>query len=350
MVIAVYGANGYQAKLVLNELARRAIEVRLIGRDRQRLDAAAAAAGMTDADRRVAEVADHAALTAAFAGTDAVINCAGPFTLSGAAVVRAAIDAGTGYVDTAGEQLYVQRVFDTFSQEAERARVTVVPATNDGCLPGDLLAHLIAERSGPLAEITVTHLITGGGGPSRGSLRSALATLDAMTRGGLTYDDGTWHTGIPARHATITLPDGEAAAVAALPLCEVVTIPRHIRVEHVESLVEAALKDRLAMPVTAELIDSLPEGPTDHDRAGQRFTYLYDALDRHGNHIRGIVRGTDTYGTTAVIAAEAATRLAAHDTAPGVLTAAQAFDPADFLRTLSDHDLHWTITEPATAG
>ncbi|MGH8880693.1 MAG: saccharopine dehydrogenase family protein, partial [Stackebrandtia sp.] len=208
--------------------------------------------------------------------------------------------------------------------------------------------QLVAAKTGPLAEMTVSHVITGGGGPSRGSLRSALATIDAMTGGGLTYHENVWRTGLPARHQMITLPDGQSVAMASLPLCEVVTIPRHVEVDHVETLVEAALKARLGTPVTAELIDSLPDGPADHDRAGQRFTYLIDALDHQGHHTRGTIRGRDTYGTTAVIAVEAAMRLATGDITAGVLTAAQAFDPVGFLDALSDHGLSWTIQETKT--
>ena len=81
----------------------------------------------------------------------------------------------------------------------------------------------------------------------------------------------------------------------------------------------------------------------DGDRAAQRFTYLIDATDHNGLQTRGVVRGSDTYGTTAVVAVEAARRLAAGNAAAGVLTPAQAFDPADFLAMLSEHGLSWTI-------
>ncbi|MGY1945122.1 saccharopine dehydrogenase NADP-binding domain-containing protein [Nocardia asiatica] len=343
MLVTVYGANGYQGKLILAELSRHDIEVRLVGRDRTRLESAAADVGISDADLRVAGLDDRAALVAASAGSDVVINCAGPFTTSGAVVVDAAIAAGAHYVDTSGEQQYVKDVFDSFHGDAERAGVTVVPAVNDGCLPGDLLAHLIAERTGPLAEITVSHFITGAAGLSRGSLRSALATMDAMRSGGLSYDEGAWRSGIPARRDRITLPDGRSVAMAALPTCEVVTIPRHVQVDHVESLLEATLKASLETPITPDLIAKLPAGPTEHERAAQRFTYLLDAVDHQGQQTRGVIRGRDTYGTTAVAAVEAARRLAEGDTTAGVRTPAQAFDPADFLDTLSGYDLSWTI-------
>lgn len=215
MKIAIYGANGYQGRLVLAEATRRGLDVVLVGRDGTRLRGAATAAGLSDADVRPAALDGRDALVAAFREADAVINCAGPFTPTGAAVVRAAIAAGRHYVDTAGEQPYIKEVFDTFGAEAEAAGVTVVPAANDACVPGDLIAGLLAERLGPLEEIAGTHVITGGGGPSRGSLRSVIESMDIIKAGGLVYDDGDWHVGLPARHTSIVLPGGSAAIPVA---------------------------------------------------------------------------------------------------------------------------------------
>jgi short subunit dehydrogenase-like uncharacterized protein len=343
--IAVYGASGYQGKLVVAELAHRNIDMLLVGRNATRLREAARTVGMVDAEQRVADTDDHDALVAAFRECDTIINCAGPFTSSGAAVVRAAIAAGCHYVDTAGEQLYTKSVFDTFAGETEHAGVTVVPATNDGCVPGDLVAHLLAERVQPIEEITVSHFIVGGGGFSRGSLRSAVETIDALKAGGLSYDDGDWHTGTPARHALVTLPGApQPTEVVKCPLSEVVTIPRHMAVRHVESLVDAAVGAQLGTPLTPQIIDSLPEGPTEEDRRTQRFTYLIDAVGGDGQSARGIVQGHDTYGITAVIAVEAARRLVADGAKPGVLAPAQAYDPTSFLAFLAPHGISWTIT------
>ncbi|MEV4892073.1 saccharopine dehydrogenase NADP-binding domain-containing protein [Nonomuraea sp. NPDC055795] len=344
MKIAVYGASGYQGKLVLTELARRGIETVLAGRDHARLEQAASAAGLPDAERRVAGTGDHAALVSAFRGCDGVINCAGPFTSAGAAVVRAAIAAGCHYVDTSGEQLYVKKIFDTFTAEAENAGVTVVPAANDGCVPIDLMAHILAGRLEPVEEIITTHVVAGGG-MSRGSLRSVVETIDAIKAGGMAYDDGGWRPGLPARHTAIKLPGrAEATPVMAFPVPEVVTIPRHVRVRHVEGLTEAALGDRLNTPLTPEIIESLSEGPDEDSRRTQRFTYVLDAAGADGRRARGIVHGADTYGTTAVIAVEGARRLIADPAKPGVLAPAQAYHPAAFLDFLVPHGIQWTIT------
>lgn len=345
MKIAVYGAGGYQGKLVLAELDRRDISTVLVGRDAGRLRDAARSVEMAGAEQRVAATADRDALVAAFRDCDAVINCAGPFTSSGHAVIRAAISAGAHYVDTAGEQLYLKSVFDTLAGAAERAGVTVIPATNDGCLPGDLIAHLLAERLGRIEEISVSHFIVGGGGPSRGSLRSVVETIDAISAGGLGYHDGDWRTGVEARHASVVVPGAaQPTEVVKFPLPEVVTIPRHVRVRHVENLVDAAVGARLSTPLTSQIIDSLPEGPSVDARRRQRFTYLVDAVGHDGRSARGVVQGIDTYGTTAVIAVEAARRLVADGAEPGVLAPAQGYDPISFLDFLRPSGIRWTIS------
>ena len=56
-----------------------------------------------------------------------MINCAGPFTLAGDALVRAAIDSGTHYVDSTGEQNFIHMVFDRHASAAEEASVALVP-------------------------------------------------------------------------------------------------------------------------------------------------------------------------------------------------------------------------------
>jgi short subunit dehydrogenase-like uncharacterized protein len=275
-----------------------------------------------------------------------VINCAGPFTATGGAVIRAAIEAGTHYVDTSGEQQYLLSVFETLSGAAERARVSIVPACNDGCVPGDLAAQLLTRSAGPFEEIVVAHVITGAGLPSRGTLRSAAATIDALRSGGLVHHDGAWHSGVAVPPISIHLPGAAApTAMAAIPLAEVVTVPRHVPVRRVTSYGERALVERLTAPLPDAVIDAAPEGPSARQRSNQRFTYVLQATQADGRIVRATIRGIDTYGTTAVISVEAARRLAVDGARPGVLTPAQAFDPATFLDHLTGRGLQWSIDD-----
>jgi short subunit dehydrogenase-like uncharacterized protein len=164
MRIALNGASGYTGRLAVAELSRRGIDAVLVGRDRTRLRAAAAGTGF---GVRIADIGDQEALETAFAGADAVINTAGPFARLGAPVIRAAIAAGAHYVDTAGEQHYINKVFGTFAD----AGVTIVPAMADDGGPGDFIGHLAGEAAGTVDVMTAA-LWYRDGAFSRGTMRS----------------------------------------------------------------------------------------------------------------------------------------------------------------------------------
>ncbi|HYQ69847.1 saccharopine dehydrogenase family protein [Actinophytocola sp.] len=320
MKIAVYGASGFTGRLVVAELAHRGIGAVLVGRDAERLQRVA------DAEVRQAPL-EHAALVRAFRGCAAVINCAGPFSLLGEPVLRAADAASCHYVDIAGEQTYLARLF-----EGPGPDVSAVPGVNDDGLPSDLLAHLVAGRVGSVRELVIgLDLVRGGGAPSRGTLRSALANLDTFTAGGLGYADGRWDPDLPARRTTMAFL-GAAVPVVKFPLPAVVTVPHHVAAGRVEGVARPELVAGFA-GVTPELVEQLPEGPAESHRRAGRWIIAVEAVGDEGR-ARGVVHGADTYGTTAVTAVEAARRLVADGAAPGLLAPAQAFDAADFLAFL----------------
>lgn len=158
-----------------------------------------------------------------------------------------------------------------------------------------------------------------------------------------TYEDGKWIAGPRARSTAITPPgDAEPIPVVQFPLPGVVTVPRHIRVRHVEGVIRAEMA-RIFTSVTAELIASMPEGPDENARRAGRWLMMAQATSTSGHRARGAVRGTDGYGVTAVIAAEGARRLASGEAKPGVLAPAQAFDPVGFLDTLTPHGVRWQV-------
>ena len=342
--IAVYGASGYTGRLVIAELARRDIDVVLAGRSPERLGEAAVEAGAPYAEVRRAELDDTATLAGALRDCDAMINCAGPFIASGAAVVRAAIAAGCHYVDISGEQLYLKQIFDTFAVPATDAGVTIVPGVNDDGLPSDLIAHLTAQRVEPVEELVIAlDLTRSGAAPSRGTLRSALANIDAFTDGGLGYRDREWHPNVAARRTSMTFPgSSEPTPVARFPLPGVVTVPRHVPARQVDGFAKADLMTAFSA-VTPDLLASVPDGPSEQSRRATRWTIVAEALGRDGRWARGAVSGPDTYGTTATIAVESARRLVADGAEPGVLAPAQAYDATAVLEFLTRHGARWSV-------
>jgi short subunit dehydrogenase-like uncharacterized protein len=339
MKIALNGASGYTGRLVVAELACSGIEAVLVGRDPERLRAAA---GGTGFEIRIADIGDQDSLEVAFAGADAVVNTAGPFARLGAPVVRAAIAAGAHYVDTTGEQHYINEVFDTFTDAAVDAGVTVVPAMADDGGPSDFISHLVGETVGAVDRLTVA-LWYRDGAFSRGTLRSL--DPDRLFDGALRYEDGGWTTYDAASHATWRFPSGDApvgVSKAALP--PVATVPRHVPVGRMEGVLGGsfeALKDG----IDPAILDSLPDGPDDEQRRQSRWTISVEASGQDGRVVRGEVEGTDGYGKTAVIAVEAARRLVTDGAKPGVLAPSQAFDPESFMDFLAGDGVRWRVTE-----
>ncbi len=339
MRIALNGASGYTGRLAAAELARRGFDAVLVGRDPGRLAAAAAGTGF---EVRIADIGDPGALAAAFAGADAVINTAGPFAALGAPVVRAAIAAGAHYVDTTGEQHYINAVFGDFSRDAANAGVTIVPAMADDGGPSDFISRLAGEAAGPVDTLTAA-LWYRDGTFSRGTLRS----LDPrqLFDGALRYENGNWSTYGEASRASWRFPGAEQpvpVSKAALP--PVATVPRHLPLRRMEGMLAGEFS-ALKNGIPAAVIDAAPEGPDDEQRRQGKWTITVEAVSDDGRTIRGEVEGTDGYGKTAVIAVEAARRLAADGAKPGVLTPAQAFDPESFLGYLAGHGVRWRVSE-----
>jgi short subunit dehydrogenase-like uncharacterized protein len=340
MRIAVYGASGHTGKLILTDLRRRGVDPVLVGRDADRLRAAAAETGIPEATIRVAAL-DDAALSNAIGDVDVVINAVAPFILFGEPVVRAAIAAGTHYVDISGEQTFVKRVFDTFAEPARQAGVTVLPMVNDGGFLGDLISSLAAARVERPEQVTLVHRVTGGGF-SRGSGRTAIANADAFVSGGVVYTGGEWRTDVPVRTKEVVLPgESQPSEVVKFALTEVVTVPRHVPADHVEGVADAALAT-LFVTITPEVAEALPEFPQDDPNDPDRFLVLADVTGPDGG-VRAYAEGANTYGFTAVAAAEAAVRLAADGAEPGVLAPSQAFDPVGVLESLAPHGVRWSV-------
>ncbi|SNQ51799.1 Saccharopine dehydrogenase [Frankia canadensis] len=339
MTIALHGASGFTGRLAAAELARRGLDAVLVGRDAERLRPVAARTGF---EVRIADIGDEDALAAGFKGVDAVVNTAGPFAKLGAPVVRAAIAAGAHYVDTTGEQHYLRDLFDTFGGAATAAGVSVVPAMADDGGPSDFLGHLVGEAAGPVDVMTAAAWYRDGV-LSRGTLRSFDPVL--MFSGALRYQDGSWLAYGDPSHASWRFRDAEApvpVAKAALPA--VATVPRHVTVRTLEGVLGASF-DGLADALDPAVLETLPEGPDEQQRQHGKWTISLEAVTAGGHTVRGEVGGVDAYGTTAVIAVEAARRLVTDGAAAGVLAPSQAFDPESFLGFLADHGVRWQLGE-----
>lgn len=321
--IAVYGAYGHTGRFVLAELRRRGLVPVACGRDAAKL---AALAETCDLETRVANVADPAALDAAFAGTAAVLLCAGPFMDTSAAVLDAALRARIPYLDVAAEQ---RAVADTLARDAEArsAGVTVLPAMAFYGGLADLLAS--AALDGATAADTVDIAIAlDGWHPTRGT--RITGARNHYPRSYVEHGR-TRRLPDPAPLRTTDFPPPFGAQeTVLLTLSEAVLVPHHIGCRNLHAWMNLAPLRDLRDPAT-----SAPVAIDDSGRSAQRF--MIDVRVRLGERTgRATACGRDIYAATAPLLVEAVQRvLDGRVRGPGALAPGQAFDAHDFLAALA---------------
>ena len=321
MAVALLGVTGYTGRLVLAEARRAGLELRLVGRRREALEALAA----PGEEVRVADARDEPGLREALAGASAVVSLAGPFLQLGLAPVQAAVEVGAHYLDSTGEQEFVRLVHDRVE-----AKTAVLPAFGFDYVPGDLAARLAAEQvEGPLEELVVAYA-TSGIGTSRGT-RETISRL--MTQEQVAWQDGRL---VPSRFGATTrsvrFPFGERTVVEWSGT-EPLTVPRHTDVRNVRSYLRLPRVvarfgglGRLAAPIARATSRVGPAGPSEATRSRNRFTVVAEATGPGGSG-RAVLTGRDVYGLTALLLVRGAEALLAGEArGAGVLAPAQAFD------------------------
>lgn len=329
--VAVFGAYGHTGRFVVAELRERGFRPVLSGRDVGKLKELAYETGL---DARPASVDDPASLDRALAGAAAVINCAGPFAVTAAPVIEAALRAGLPYLDVAAE---IEANADTFAHFADRARdagAVIVPAMAFFGGLGDLLASAamgdwtVADEAHIAYALSDWHPTTGTRTAGAVSRQRRDGRRVRYTGGRLEYTNDAART----EDWPFPAPVGPRPVIAEFTMADVVTIPSHLTVPEVRTYMSVEAARDIAAPDTPT-----PAAVDERGRSAQ--TFLVDVLVRSGDtERRAVARGRDIYAVTAPLVVEALGRvLDGRAAAVGVVSAGGAFDAADFLRALSPH-------------
>lgn len=333
-MIAVYGAAGAIGRRVAALLVDGGYALRLVGRDRARLVAAADELGLDPDVVRAAPIHDAAALAAAFAGAAVVIGGAGPFGRVGAPVAAAALAAGAHYLDVAAEPAFVRALYEEHESAARRAGRCLVSGVGVVGALGDWAAHWAAATvagaaaegariadDDPLDTVAIGYTFDGARFAA-GMGRSLVAALAAPALG---WRGGRWDEIRPgARTRSFDFGALGPRTASELPTVEAITVPRHTAARRVDTYVAptgqpwvdraigaAAPLFRL-VPGLAATVDALADprrSPDEAAHAASRFAIVAEA--RRGDHAaRVTIAGADVYATTAALCAQLARGLA----------------------------------------
>ena len=151
--VAILGASGFTGQQAVRALVRQAAHTPLrwavAGRNVEKLRKVVAEhvpAGAAQPEVVSADATDLDALASLAAATRVLLNLAGPYAMTGEAVVQACIANGTHYLDLSGETFWVRQLIARHHRAAERAAVKVIPCCGYESLPFDL-ATLWAARA-----------------------------------------------------------------------------------------------------------------------------------------------------------------------------------------------------------
>jgi hypothetical protein len=327
--VVVYGATGHTGRFVVAELVRRGVSTVASGRSAEQLDRLFAGLEV-----RRACVEDAGSLDRALAGTALVVNCAGPFALTGRPVVEAALRAGIPYVDVSAEIEANVAMFADQADAARDARIAVVPAMAFYGGLGDLLATAATGRWTAVDEVCVAYGLSSWH-PTPGTRAAGRVSHDRrggrrvrFTGGALEYHDDP----LTRREWAFPRPMGRRQVIAGFTMTDVVTIPSHLSVADVTTC--------MAVEAAQDLADGDTPPPEAVDATGRSDqTFVVEVVVRAaGVERRATACGQDIYAVTAPLVAEAVLRILAGQTlTTGVASAGAMFDAADFLRALAPH-------------
>ncbi|WP_406452941.1 saccharopine dehydrogenase NADP-binding domain-containing protein [Streptomyces sp. NBC_00876] len=330
--VVVYGATGHTGRFIVAELRRRGFTPVVSGRSADRLEALAAAWG--DVVVRPAAADDASALDRALAGAVAVINCAGPFAVTGGPVVEAALRAGIPYVDVAAEIEANVAMFADHAEAALESGTPVVPAMAFYGGLGDLLVTAAMGEWTAADTVDVAYGLSSWH-PTAGTREAGQVSHERRAGRRVRFADGAlrYHDDkVSQEEWLFPEPLGRRTVITEFTMADVVTVPSHLDVPRVRThmSVEAAGDLATADTPAPEAVDAL-------GRSNQ--TFVVDVLVRAGGvERRATAHGQDIYAVTAPLAVEAVERILAGRTrTTGAASAGAMFDAADFLRSLAPY-------------
>ena len=327
----LYGAAGHTGALIAQHARRRSHQPLLAGRS---APAVAALAGRLDLPYRALALDDPAALSAALADVDLVLNAAGPFLHTATPLAEACLGAGVHYLDI-GNELQVFRTLYDLDQRAQRAGVAIIPGAGFGVVATNCLARYVSDAVGGAQHLQVaTRAATAQPGPG-----GAASMRENLPYGGWIRQAGHLRPyPLGSGGTTITFPDGP---------CRIRPVPTG----DLEAAFQATgAADIIAYSAELDPAAAKPRTPDPQDAGPQAYrSYGWaQATGSDGATTQAWLQTGEAYAFTAAASIRAVEETLTRSLR-GAFSPATAFG-ADFALTIPDTTRIDTITAEAAAG
>ena len=169
--VVILGATGFTGRQAVRAMRRQGRGARwaIAGRNvaaMQALVGEGSRRGVARPGLLLADTTDAASLAALAAQARVLVNLAGPYAMTGEAVIEACIAHGAHYFDLSGETFWVRRMIERHHAAAAAAGVRIIPTCGYEALPFDLatlwIADALRQRHGqPCSEVKILVRFTG---------------------------------------------------------------------------------------------------------------------------------------------------------------------------------------------
>jgi short subunit dehydrogenase-like uncharacterized protein len=326
----IYGANGYTGELITRYAVERGMRPILAGRNAIAIESLAK---KNHLEYRIFSLDETARMDAALKEVDAVMHCAGPFSLTSRPMVEACLRNKKHYTDITGE-IAVFESIARLDKQAQDAGIMIMPGVGFDVVPTDCLARHLKDRLP-----TATHLTLAFYGVGRLSHGTQATMTMNVGQGGAIRKDGKI-TRVPSAWKTraidfgdvtklgVTIPWGDVATAyysTGIPNIEVYTVVPAKQLKLIKLsrylgwlLATARIQQRLQKQIPAG-------GPSDEERSQGKTLLWGEASDPNGNRVESRMTAPEGYTTTALTALNIMCKILGGNFTSGFQTPAKAY-------------------------
>lgn len=332
MNLLIYGANGYTGELITRLAAGRGLRPVIAGRNREEIKHLA---DKYDLEYLVFPLDDHKALNSALQKVEAVLHCAGPFSLTARPMIEACLYNQRHYLDITGE-ISVFEYCASLDEKAREAGIMIMPGVGFDVVPSDCLAVHLKNKLPDATHLTLAFF--GTGGLSHGTQSTMLMNIG---RGGAIRKNGRIVTVPPAFHIreidfglvrkrAVTIPWGDVSTAfysTGIPNIEVYTVVPEtvLRFMKISRYLGPVLARR---PVQRFLQSRIPRGgPSDEERARGKSLLWGEVRNTSDQRFESRMSAPEGYSLTALTALNISEKVLSGKYAAGFQTPAKAFGP-----------------------
>ncbi|MBS3944065.1 MAG: saccharopine dehydrogenase NADP-binding domain-containing protein [Melioribacter sp.] len=336
--LMVYGANGYSAQLIIEELIARGIKPVLAGRN---LESIRSVAEKYLCDYRVFDLNYDNESKNSLQDIHTIINCAGPFKYTAKDMIDYCLTTKTNYIDITGEIPAFAYAFGC-NNRAKESEIVILPGAGFDVIPTDCLAKRLSEQM-PDALNLKLGFANRKGGISRGTTLTSLEFISGkgkVRRNGKVIDSplGEFNIKVLRKKFSlygISIPWGDvftAYISTGIPNIEVyMGVHKFLFVfKRILFLLLHLFNIPVIKKLSTNYVSKNFTGP-DKEMRDSTETYIWGKVENEkGESIEQIYRVMEGYNLTAKGAAESALRIMRNELKPGTYTPSLAFG-SDFL-------------------